>query len=73
MLVAIVNRTHTTSLSNNLCLTLMELSVQNVVLNAALRKNARNTLGVVNRNGTNQYWLTILMALFDVSYKQPQT
>ena len=46
----------------------MELSIQNVVLNAALRKNARNTLGVVNRNGTNQHRLTILMTLFDVSY-----
>ena len=62
------NCTLTTSLSNNLCLTLMELSVQNVVLNAAFRQNARNTLGVVNGNGTNQYWLTVLMALFNVSY-----
>ena len=62
------NSTLTTSLSNNLCLTLMELSVQNVVLNTAFRKNARNTLGVVNGNGTNQHRLTILVTLFNVSY-----
>ena len=62
------NRTLTTSLSDNLRLALMELSIQNVMLNATLRKNARNTLGVVNRNGTNQHWLTILVTLFDVSY-----
>ena len=38
------------------------------MLNATLRKNARNTLGVVDGNGTNQYWLTVLVALFNVSY-----
>ena len=62
------NCTLTASLSNNLRLTLMELSVQNVMFNAAFRQNARNTLGVVNGNGTNKYWLTILMTLFNVSY-----
>ena len=62
------NCTLTTSLSNNLCLTLMELSVQNVMFNATFRQNARNALGVVNGNGTNKYWLTILMTLFNVSY-----
>ena len=62
------DRTLTTSLSDNLRLALMELSVQNVMLNATLRKNARNTLGIVNRNGTDQHRLTILVTLFNVSY-----
>ncbi len=51
MFVAIVTKS-TTSLSNNLSLTLVELSVQNVVLNAALRKNTKYAQ-VVDGNGTN--------------------
>ena len=60
------NRALTTCLSNDLRLTFMELCIQNVMFNTTLRQNARNTLGVVNGNGTNKYWLTVLMTLFNV-------
>ena len=55
-----------TRLGNDLRLTLVELGVEDVVLDSALGKNARELLGILDGDGTDQARLTLGVTLLDV-------
>ena len=55
-----------TGLSDDLSLALMELGVQDLVLDAALVEQARQTLGALDGHGAHQDGLTGSMALLDL-------